>query len=450
MPRPNPITERLERLYDQYIGFVDEGEARVLRWVIEPDEARMVETFVAVENSEGGELPDLFVRLVTPFEEPHLFALELRAALLQQYAESREQVDLGEWQPPPPSAAEDAIPSLIATCKSLLEHARKQFAVEHLTLVLLPPTVSDAAEWSVWLRRAAHAIDVPDIRFIVLDLKQLAALDPLAEAEPKVIHTEVADLDMPGAYLQVSARAGGLDEPHGAFRHKYVEVVNAIGAGDLDTAKIHAAQAIKIATAQRWWHLVVAVNFCLGSGYLSRKDPVQAIRWFRLADQTAAAAEQSEDYGEDGKASAPEDEDAPTSGDTAKSLRVKARLGMGAAAYSAGAWDEAAKIYAETAPMADELDDLRSVLDCQRMAGHCREKAGAMQPAWDHGMEALGTGRRMDEETRKTSTLAYAGEALLALTKRSRFQAYRKAVEHEMKSLLGPDWRPRHGTAADA
>jgi hypothetical protein len=448
MSGKNPITERLERLYDQYIDFVDDDDARLLRWVITSDEARMIETFVAVENSEGGELPDLFVRLVVPFDQPRLFALELRGALLEQYHDARTKLGLPDWTPPPASGTDDAIPSLVQTCKSLLEHAREdpRLAIEHLVLVLLPPSVSDAAEWSVWLRRAAHAIDTPEIRLVVLDLQQTAVLQPLAEAEPTVVHTEVAALDMPGAYLEVSARAGGLDKPHGAFRHGYVQLVNAIAAGDLDGAKTRAAAAIRIASAQGWWHLVVAVHFCLGSGFLSRAQPVEAIRWFRMADETAAAAESRNDFGNAGPP--PADDDAPEAADTARSLRVKSRLGMAAAAYSAGAWDQAAKLYVDTAPMAEAIGDLRTVLDCQRMAGHCREKAGAYEPAWNHGIEAIGTGGRMDEETRRTSTLAFAGEALLHLAKRSRFQPYRASIEREMQRLLGPDWRPKRGAEA--
>src|SRR5687767_12558814 len=132
MPGKNPITERLERLYDQYIEFIEDPKARLLRWVIEPDEARMIETFLAVENSEGGELPDLFIRLLVPFDRPPLYALELRGALLDQYRESRSEIDLGDWSPP--SASSDTLLSLVETCKSLLEHARKdpRLAIEHL------------------------------------------------------------------------------------------------------------------------------------------------------------------------------------------------------------------------------------------------------------------------------------------------------------------------------
>jgi hypothetical protein len=445
MAGKNPITERLELLYDQYVEFVDDPKARLLRWVIEPDEARMVETFVAVENSEGGELPDLFMRILVPFDQPHLYSLDLRGALLDQYRDSRSQVDLGEWAPPPASTNADALPSLVQTCKSLLAHVRKdpRIVIEHLVLVLMPTAISDPAEWSVWLSRAAHAIDTPEVRFVVLDLKQTAVLQPLAEAEPEVVQTQVASLDMPGAYLEVSARAGGLDQPHGAFRHTYVELVNALGKGELDGAKTLAAKAITIASTQGWWHLVVAVHFCLGSGFLSRQQPAEAVRWFRLADETAAAGESKDDFGKAGTPS-PGD-DIPGAKDTARSLRVKARLGMAAAAYSANAFEHAAKVYEDTVPMADALGDLRSVLDCQRMASHCRERMGALQPAWDRGIEALGTGGRMDDETRKTSTLAFAGEGLLELTKRSQFQPYRSSIEREMQRLLGPDWRPKRG-----
>ena len=67
-PPTNPIVQRLEQLTGQWSDFAGQPEARVLCWLLEPDEVAMVNAFVAVEDDDSaGQTEDLFVPLAAPF-----------------------------------------------------------------------------------------------------------------------------------------------------------------------------------------------------------------------------------------------------------------------------------------------------------------------------------------------------------------------------------------------
>ena len=61
--RKNAIARRIDLLSDQWVEFAELPNARVLVWLVRPDEVPMVTALVKVETSESGSLPDLFVEL---------------------------------------------------------------------------------------------------------------------------------------------------------------------------------------------------------------------------------------------------------------------------------------------------------------------------------------------------------------------------------------------------
>ncbi|HYO56244.1 hypothetical protein [Archangium sp.] len=105
MVKKNAVERRLELLHAQWTEFAHLPEARLLRWVVEPDEVRMVEAFLHKEGDERmGECPDLFLHLEEPFDEPARYGYALREALVRMEEESRaglEEEGLGGWRCPP-------------------------------------------------------------------------------------------------------------------------------------------------------------------------------------------------------------------------------------------------------------------------------------------------------------------------------------------------------------
>jgi hypothetical protein len=202
-----------------------------------------------------------------------------------------------------------------------------------------------------------------------------------------------------------------------------VQLANAIDAGDLGTAAALAEKAEALALTHQWTHLVVAVRYCLACGHLAHSPATRAVAGFRAAEDAARRMEE-------------------TQPEVAQGLRIKCRLGMGAAALKAGAFGQAAALYGDTAALARGVEDTSMELECHRMAAYCHEQAGALAQAWDEGLAALAVGARLRPAEREASTLSYAAAGLLRLTKRRGYRPRRVPVEREIHRLLGPQWHP--------
>ncbi|HVI01011.1 MAG TPA: hypothetical protein VM869_19975 [Enhygromyxa sp.] len=426
----NPIEGRLEQLYDHWEAFVEHPSARLLRWCVRSNEFRCVEAFFAAEDDErAGRLPVVFLRFEDPFDDPLSYAGTLRERLLEAVELARADEGKGEAEAGGPSLAEFRPPSptgnhlhdLMATAEALCRQQGPD-NLPMLALVLMPARVGDPGGWMAWLRTAVQRTPAV-VRLVVFDHLEAEALRPLADAEPERIVTEVIDMDLSAAAIEISAQAGNLDKPEGQFRHAYVQMLDAIGKQDLTAAQQHAAVGLDVAQRSGWGHLEVAVPFALGSGFLQAKQPQRAVELYFKAEQRAIVGESA------GEA-------------WAGPLRLKARLAMGAAAVMAEAWPQAAQLYADTAPLAKALAEPRTELDCLRMAAYCRANQGQMEDAWVLGFAALEVGEAMDAETRASSTMAHAGVGLERIA--GHVHASWAPVEQRMIAALGSNWRPKN------
>src|SRR5687768_13529930 len=126
MPAKNAIALRLDLLHDQWNEFASNPEARILRWLVHADELRMIETFVETEQDDvAGEIPDLFVRFMEPFDDVHSYGALLHSALLQQYDVSRSDLDDegidSSWTPPSTEGRHSLI-AFLEACASMHKH----------------------------------------------------------------------------------------------------------------------------------------------------------------------------------------------------------------------------------------------------------------------------------------------------------------------------------------
>jgi hypothetical protein len=244
---------------------------------------------------------------------------------------------------------------------------------------------------------------------------------------------------MAGAAEELSAQAG-IDTPGAQFRHLFVQLGNAAKAGDLEKALPIAQAATQLAQGLGWPHLAAVVQTLLASLHVGLGQQLEAIRCYAEVERLGSEAFA---HGEGGQP-APEGA-SDLEGDTAKAygLRLKrdARFGQGACLIAQQTWDTAARVYLDAVPLSQELGDARGELDALRLASLCFEQQGKPHEAWHCGMKGLEVAGGMDEETRKTSSLAYLGEGLLRVARASDYSAHREPLERQMQRLLGAEWR---------
>ncbi|MFO0576887.1 MAG: hypothetical protein U1A78_23030 [Polyangia bacterium] len=380
----------------------------------------MIHSMLAAESdARAAQVPDLFVRITAPFESASAYAAAVRKEFLEQYTTSWDVLPESERPPKFEAAPGD----LHATCAAFLLHHDKVF--EHLVLVLTPSEVEDDGEFAEWLAQAAvQAGPTPRLRFLVLMARgeaEATAQAVVQQAQGRAC-VQTPDLNMPAALEALSRQAGGLGSPGGRFRHLFVQLTNALGAGDFAQAERLAGSALAITQAQGWPSLSVAVHFALGGGALAAGRPQDAIPKYQAAIESARAAVQA---------------GAAEGG----ALELRARLAIASAQLRSGDYVAAAATYEQAAPLATAQSDLRMQLECWRMASFCHESAGSPQRAWEHAQRALAVGQNMDPETRATSTLPYLGAALERLSANNLPGLTADQVERRMGGLLGEKWR---------
>lgn len=420
-PRRNAIERRLDTLAEEWNLFA-ESPAVLVRWSFTDDDAQLVDGFIGMQQEGAGDVPDFFIRMDLPFDDPGRYGFALREAMEQRYQAGREEMAQAghpaEWRAPALVPGESDLSALLRCCASFQAyHARIMLT---LALVLTPEPEPDAGAWQRWLYALARSPVPQGVRFLVLDPGESPRLDALCQAEPERILTQRLALDMPGAREDLARNAAGAD-PGSQLRVHMVGLADAAGRGDVAAAHHAGQEALAIATRQNWPAMQVAVHLALGGAYLGGGHTEHTLASYRAAQQSAAAAEQAGDP-------------------AAPKLRVHAGLAEGAALVSAGRYGEAAPVYQAAAPLAAAAGDPLMTMEAWRMAGYCHEAAGDPQSAWRCGAAALEAGEALDPAARQASTLPYAGQMMLRLADRWSFPIGTEAVQRQMVGLLGAGW----------
>ena len=419
--RSNAITRRLELLYDQWEGFLEQPDARILRWKLRSGEYRMFEAFLVTEDEpDAGRLPAYFLWLGDAFEHANTYGWTVRNRLIERWnlALEQQEVAASDWEIPAISGGDD-IQALVHTLTSF--QAAHAPMMEHVVLVLTPERAL-AADWSAWLLHLANALPAT-CRVIITDSEEQPNFDELGAQLPAV-WSQSANLDMPGALEELASAAPGGDEPGGIFRVAFTKLCAAAGRNDLRAVDEHATVAKRAAQDAKAPHLICAVDMAQGNALLQSQQPLEAITAFQRADQAAQQA-------------GPE---------TSQKLSLTAQLSVGAALVSTSAWSQAAGVYEGAAKTAQGCEDPIQHVDSLRMAAYCHHRAQRPDQAWNRGLEALKAGEALPQAERAHSTLPYAGQALIDLTAElPTYAAQAQAIELEMVRLIGQaDWRPTH------
>lgn len=418
----NAITRRVDQLGELWNEFAQKPDARLARWLVDGDSARMVDLFLDVQNDDAGDIPDLFVRFSEPFDGPGRFGFTLRESLCQKYEEVRDGLSAegvrADWSCPSVKPGESDIAAFVCACASFRQHYEGTLVL--LVVVLLPHETGAPADWEQWLHSLVRAGLPTGVRVMVIDDATAPVLGGMTTVEPKRVVTIKPQLDMPGAYMELVRGIPG-SGPGFTFRRLFIALTNAAGKGDMAAAKQAAERASKLAAEQNWPHLQVATAMALAAAHLGAGNKAEALATYQSAGKVVG------------------DSKDPTSA----KLRLQTQFAEAAVLVGDGKYTEAAPIYQETATLAAKQNDSFATLEGWRMAAYCREMAKQYAEAWTCGQKALEVGTKLDKDTRLNSTLPYVGECLLRVAQQPSYTDKADAVRQRMVQLLGPNWQEK-------
>ena len=421
--RKNAIENRLDILVGLWNEFAKKPEAKALRWLIVPDEARMIDLFLEVQNEEISDIPDLFIRFEEPFENPTQYGFVVNEALRTKYDEIREGIDneglAADWTCPLPQPGD--IPTFVNSCRSFCEYYND--LMEYLVVVLTPDNVVDVGAWEHWLLNLVRADLPPNMKLMVVDTLDTPALERLEQEAADRVESVAPELDMPGA-MEELVRDVPVHGPGFTFRRLFVALTNAAAAGDLKKSQKAADSALAIATKEKWPQMQVVIHMALGGAFVGASKFEEALSNYQSAESIAAAANKNGDPA------------GPT-------LMLQSKMAQAAALIGQARHADAAKIYEAAAALADNQQDHLMLLENWRMAAYCQETVEQLDRSWDCGHLAIHAAKKMDSDLRVNSTLPYVGQGLLRIAAKRGDDAGANTVEGSMVDLIGPDWKDK-------
>lgn len=419
----NAIEKRIDELTDIWNEFAQSPDVKALRWLLAADEARMIDLFLEMQNEEISDIPDLFIRFESPFENPTHYGFILRQALCDQYDESLEEIGqeglATDWTCPLPQPGD--IQTFINCCRSFGEHYSQ--LMENLVVVLTPEKVTDVSHWEQWLLNLITTELPPNLKIMVVDSINSPALDRLAQDAQNLVQSVAPALDMPGAMEELVRDVPGHGPGH-TFRRLFVALTNAAAAGDLKKSQKNADAALAIAAKEKWPQMQVVILMALGGAFIGAGKFDDALANYKRSEQIAA------DAGEGGDPAAPK-------------LMLQTKMAQAAALIGQSHYADAAAVYESAAALAERQQDHFMILENWRMAAYCHENTEKIDRSWDTGHLAMQAAEKMDDELRGNSTLPYVGQGLLRIAEKRNDRDGAKMVEDRMVELIGPDWKSK-------
>lgn len=154
----NAIALRIERLQDKWEKALEKQPGvKLVRWLIDPEEAVLLNGFFKLESSAHGSVPELFVVLLVPFENSDTFAGNLCREWLAMWEKERGLSMDDPWQSQTFREAldrqDDPADFLLIDLLSKFHQAYSQPESRTLVPGLMPGCIHDFSGYNKWLKQ---------------------------------------------------------------------------------------------------------------------------------------------------------------------------------------------------------------------------------------------------------------------------------------------------------
>lgn len=296
----NPIARTIEKLQIKWAEATnDNSECRLIRWMIEPDNAPLINGFYKIESSRFGSLPEFFIVQFNSFEDNLTFSKHIildwtniwendpsvkeAGAVWDIYA-IREKLLMV-------SPKEDADKLFI----EVLEDFRQKFCREdqHLVFVIIPRAVSDFSAFNEWLisvvERLPQGIKISLIDHIGKNYLKKA----FKELKEQSVTIEYKDSHINDLAKEM-ATSGDPNNPEIEFRKCIFEMSDGLIAKKVKHIDIWGTKAISVAQ-KTGLPSMVSTAYLIYAGFLLQLKKEEADE---LLDKGIMIAENAHDNGD--------------------------------------------------------------------------------------------------------------------------------------------------------
>jgi hypothetical protein len=252
----NPIAvlvSKVQRKWNEEVH--PSNEYKLVRWIIRSEQARLYEGFLKLESSSHGSIPEVFVVLLTPFEDKKTFSKKLIVQWLEQYKADKAKAEkenpatvIFSWDF---SEIEKQLELKGADPDALLMemlHAFQQTLADKktkLVLALLPGTVSSVNDYSDWLNDRLKQGIPEHVRISIFDYEDERHFDDLFKRFQHSTKSLAVPMDIQAAIGKL-ARMGDPNSPEVQFRTCMQEMGDAVAADSLPRLEKWGTKALEI------------------------------------------------------------------------------------------------------------------------------------------------------------------------------------------------------------
>ena len=423
----NPVARAIEKMQQKWAEATTANpNYTVARWLIDPDEAVLLNGFCKIESSPHGQMPELFVVLFSPFQHYLTYSQQIILDWLTMWEQDKTTAAQAttDWgyehfkqKAPTQEQADDLLVELLQkfyTAYASLERP--------LVLGLIPKTVEDFKNYQYWLTTMAPKLP-PGIKIMVVDHVGKDYLHkPCEKLKDKAITIPCGDLNVKGMVKNM-ATSGNPNDPDVQFRKCLFEMGEGLAVKNRSQVEKWGDKALQV-TQRSGIKSLYATAHVVYAGFLMHfKSVSHKIKELLDKGITIAQGALKTD---------------------AVALSVLVQLyGYQAAYYSMqGEKGQAAAWFAKQAHLTLEKDMLMQALMSCRMAAWFYKRNHNTAEFNEYTILGFETGEKLSDEMITTSadyTLLARDYHNLMLNRNQPEQAQR--AQDRMSRLYGSEWK---------
>lgn len=276
MKEHNPIALAISLLQNKWIEATKNKDYNFVRWVLDKKNIDIFKSFLKLESTPYGSLPETFVIIFTPFESDIEFTYSLMNDFLSIFEEENKKGIIPEWNDL--SIFKDEL-SRVAIEKAKIKEINSLFIrmltsfktyenkKTKLVLGLLPYAISDFKKYTLWLSEIL-AILPPTIALMSIDdTNNETQKELFGKHFPQRISVFVDKVYDAGDVYKQIATSGNPDDPQVIFRRYLFEMGEAAQKGNKNKVK-EWGEKILITTQESGDKLLWASAFLIYAGFL--------------------------------------------------------------------------------------------------------------------------------------------------------------------------------------
>ena len=454
MNSSNAVTRAIDQLQTLWDEYRYSSEVPICRWQVKQNTVSMIDAFFQVNAEESNDNLDIFLRFDAAFIHAGTFGVALSEEL-ETFIEVDKEALAAEgivinWIS---DHREDDNNAGIGFLRNLFHFVLSLELDEDEKLIafISPVTIEDRPSWKKWWSDLAVLHIPPQLRLMICDVKENNLLESLAGEFPDKISTIQPDLDGAGIMRQLMNEYGDQDDGCTHFRKAYFDLTQQISKRDLQGITEATRKALPLARQIGFPHLEITVLCTAGNGFSGMGDLEKGVQAFDEARNIAKQAAPLPLLKE-----MPELKVDLPGGNIFDQLSVQSLFYKGAALITYDLFDRAFVAYQDAAAelrssLTNHGDPSKAdwtnggimvfhLIEALRMCGYCLERLNLSTEALPYYTETITICEKLDSETRKSTSVAYAGRAMLKIyLDNNKKQPYIE-TQDKMDQLLGKDW----------